>query len=83
MAFNILKQAFISTLILTHWILDAQLIMETDASDYTLATILSIMTKENEIHPIAFYSQTFSTPELNYDVHDKELLVIFEVFKIW
>ena len=41
------------------------------------------MTKDNEIHPIAFYSQTFSTLELNYDVHDKELLAIFEAFKIW
>jgi len=57
--------------------------METDASDYTLAAILSIVTKDNEIHPIAFYSWMFSALELNYDVHDKELLAIFEAFKIW
>jgi len=57
--------------------------VETDVSDYALTAILSIMTKDNEIHPIAFHSQTFSTPELNYDIHDKELLVIFEAFKIW
>jgi len=82
-AFNTLKQAFTSAPILTHWILDAQLIVETDASDYALAAILSIMTKDNEIHPVAFYSRTFSAPELNYDVHDKELLAIFEAFKIW
>jgi len=49
----------------------------------SLAAILSIMTKDNEIHPIAFHSQMFSTPELNYDVHDKELLVIFEAFRSW
>ena len=66
-----------------HWVPDAQLIVETDASDYTLAAILSIMTKNNEIHPVAFHSRTFSAPELNYDVHNKELLAIFEVFKIW
>jgi len=47
-----------------HWVLDVQLIVETDASDYTLAAILSIMTKDNEIHPIAFHSRTFSAPEL-------------------
>ena len=41
------------------------------------------MTKDNEIHPVAFLSQTFSAPELNYDVYDKELLAIFEAFKIW
>jgi len=57
--------------------------METDASDYALAAILSIVTKDNEVHPVAFHSRTFSAPELNYDVHDKELLAIFEAFKIW
>ena len=41
------------------------------------------MTKDNEIYPIAFHSQTFSALELNYDVHNKELLAIFEAFKIW
>jgi len=82
-AFNTLKQAFISTPILMHWVLDAQLVMETNVSDYALAAVLSIMTKDNEIHPIAFHSQTFSALELNYDVHDKELLAIFKAFKIW
>jgi len=49
-AFNTLKQAFISAPILMHWVPDAQLVVETDASDYALAAILSIMTKDNEIH---------------------------------
>jgi len=57
--------------------------VETNASDYALTAILSIMTKDNEIHPIAFHSRMFSTPELNYNVHNKELLTIFEAFKIW
>jgi len=82
-AFNTLKKAFTSAPILTHWVLDAQLVVETDASDYALAAILSIVTKDNEVHPVAFHSRTFSAPELNYDVHDKELLAIFEAFKIW
>jgi len=82
-AFNTLKQAFTSAPILTHWVPDAQLVVETNASDYALATILSIVTKDNEIHPIAFHSRTFSAPELNYDVHDKELLATFEAFKMW
>jgi len=82
-AFNTLKQAFTSAPILMHWVLDAQLVVETNASDYALAAILSIVTKDNEIHPVAFHSRTFSAPELNYDVYDKELLAIFEAFKIW
>jgi len=57
--------------------------VETDASDYTLAAILSIVTKDNEIHPVAFHSWTFFTLELNYDIYNKELFAIFEAFKIW
>ena len=60
------------------------LIVETDASDYALTAILStISLTDGEIHPIAFHSQTFTPSELNYDVHDKESLAIFEAFKIW
>ena len=57
--------------------------METDTSDYTLAAILSIVNEDNEVHPVAFHSRTFTTAELNYNTYDKELLAIFEVFKIW
>jgi len=65
-----------------HWVPDAQFIVETNASDYALAAILSFITKDNEIYSVAFYSQMFSAPELNYNIHDKELLAIFEAFKI-
>jgi len=81
--FNSLKKAFTSTPILTHWIPNAQLIMETDASDYALVAILSIVNKDNKVHPVAFHSRTFTVAELNYNTHDKELLAIFEAFKIW
>jgi len=57
--------------------------METNASDYALAAILSVVKEDNEVHPVAFYSRTFTVTELNYDTHDKELLAIFEAFKIW
>jgi len=57
--------------------------METDASDYALAAILSICNEENEVYPIAFHSCTFTMAELNYNTHDKKLLAIFEAFKIW
>ena len=74
-AFNSLKKAFTSTPILIHWI--------PGASDYALTAILSIVNEDNEVHPVAFHSRTFTAAELNYDTHDKELLAIFEAFKIW
>ena len=57
--------------------------METDALDYALTTILFIVNENNEVHLVAFHSHTFTVAELNYDTYDKELLVIFEAFKIW
>jgi len=57
--------------------------VETNALDYTLAAILSIVNEDNEVHPVAFHSCTFTAAKLNYDIHDKELLAIFEAFKIW
>jgi len=56
--------------------------METDALDYAFATILSIINEENEVYPVVFHFGTFTTVKLNYDTHDKELLAIFEAFKI-
>ncbi len=82
-AFNSLKKVFTSTPILTYWIPNAQLIVETDASDYALAAIFSIVNKDNKVHPVAFHSRTFTAAELNYDIYNKELLTIFEAFKIW
>ena len=32
---------------------------------------------------MAFHSRTLSAPELNYDTHDKELLAIFDAFRVW
>ena len=81
--FNSLKKLFTSAPILTYWIPNAQLIVETNALDYALTTILSVINEDNEVYPVAFHSHTFTVAELNYDIHDKELLAIFEAFKIW
>ena len=82
-AFNPLKKTFTSASILTYWIPNTQLIIETDASNYALAAIFSIVNEDNEVHLVAFHSCTFTVAQLNYDIHDKELLTIFEAFKIW
>ena len=69
--------------VFTHFIPDVPITVETDASNYTVARILSITLNDGQIHPVAFYSQTLTAPELNYDTHDKELLAIFKAFHIW
>jgi len=73
-SFNALKHAFTTVPILTHFIPDTPIIVETDASDYAVAGILSITCADGEICP---------APELNYDTHNKELLAIFKAFRNW
>jgi RNase H-like domain found in reverse transcriptase len=59
------------------------MVVETDASDYALSAILSLFDDEGVLHPVTFHSRTFTGAELNYDVHNKELLAIFEAFQHW
>src|SRR5258708_6663389 len=57
--------------------------VEMDMSDCTIVGILSVTTEDGEIQPVAFYSHTLQSAKWNYDMHDKELLVIYEAFKSW
>ena len=82
-AFQQLKEAFTSAPILVHWVPDAPMIVETDASDYAIAGILSICCTNKEIRPVTYYSWALLAPELNYDTHNKEFLAIHKLFWLW
>jgi hypothetical protein len=58
-------------------------IVETDASDFALGAVLSQRDGENRLHPVAFHSRKFAPAEINYKIHDKELLAIVDAFKHW
>jgi len=55
-AFQTLKNTFSTAPVLCHWALDLWMMVETDASDHTIAGILSVTTKDNEIRLVAFFS---------------------------
>src|SRR5258708_13505834 len=57
--------------------------VETDASDYAIAGILSVTTPDLEICPTAFHSRSIHDAEKNYNTHDKELLAVFNCYKAW
>jgi Reverse transcriptase (RNA-dependent DNA polymerase)/RNase H-like domain found in reverse transcriptase len=82
-AFELLKKVFTSAPILSHWVPDQPLVVETDASDYALSAILSMFNMSGELHLVVIHSRMFSGAKLNYNVRDKELLAIFEAFKHW
>ena len=55
--------------------------LETDASDFAKESILSQAEPDEKWYPLAFYLKKFSPAEINYDIHDKEMLVIVNNFK--
>ncbi|MBW0566420.1 hypothetical protein O181_106135 [Austropuccinia psidii MF-1] len=80
--FQILKEAFTTTPILSHSNPSLPTIVETDASDYALGAVLSKVNDSGK-HPIAFDSCRLLPPEINYEIHEKELLGIFWALKRW
>jgi hypothetical protein len=44
---------------------------------------LSQIGNKKKLHPNAFHARKFSPAEINYEIHDKELLAIVDSFKAW
>ena len=79
-AFAYLKQLFTTAPILCHFILNKLMVVETDTSDYALSCVLSQII-DKKLHPVTFHSRKFNAAEINYEIHDKELLTIIKAFK--
>jgi hypothetical protein len=58
-------------------------VLEMDASNFALNVILSQPGEDNLFHPIGFRSHKFFPVEINYEIHDRELLAILDVFEEW
>ena len=55
--------------------------LETDALDGAIRGCISQKSDDRLLHPIAYYSRKLIAAELNYDVHDKELLAIMDTMQ--
>ncbi len=82
-AFETLKKAFTTVLILTHPNFQKPFFLETDASNFALVAVLSQPDKDGHLHLVAFHSRKFTATEINYEIHDKELLAIVDSFQEW
>ena len=82
-AFETLKKAFTTAPILTHPDFQKPFFLETDASDFALGAVLSQSSEDGRLHPVAFHSRKFTAAEINYEIHDKELLAIVDSFQEW
>ncbi|MBW0495344.1 hypothetical protein O181_035059 [Austropuccinia psidii MF-1] len=79
---QILKEASTTSPILSNFNPSLPAIVETDASYYALGAVLSQVNDSGK-HPIAFDSFKLLPAELNYEIHDKELLGIVWALELW
>ena len=82
-AFDALKKAFTSDVILRHYNLNLKIIVKTDTSDYVSEGILSQYNKNDILHPIAYFFKKHNSAECNYEIYDKELMAIICTFEEW
>ena len=75
-AFNLMRDAFSSAPVLIHFDDSKESFLYTDASDYAIAAILQQHGSDGELHPVGYFSRKLQAAEINYDVHDKEMLAI-------
>jgi hypothetical protein len=75
-AFEALKKAFILASILIHADSSNPFFLEANVLDFALGSVLSQYGEDGRLHPIAYRSHKFSTVEINYEIHDNELLAI-------
>ena len=80
-AFQELKLRFTSVPVLRHFNPEREIIVETDASDYVSAGMMSQYNTDGTLHPVAFFSKKHSPMECNYEVYDKELMAIIRCFE--
>ena len=78
-----LKIAFTTAPILRDFDHDCEIIVDTDASDYVSASILSQYDDDGILHPVAFFLKKYSPAECNYEIYDKELMAIVRCFEKW
>ena len=56
--------------------LDREMRVEADASDFTTGGVLLMKCENEKWRPVAYISKLLNEAERNYEIHNKEMLVI-------
>ncbi len=82
-AFNILKKVFTFKIILHHYNSDHKIVIEIDASNYVFKDILFQYDENKILHSVAYFSKKHNSVECNYEIYDKEFMIIVRAFEKW
>ena len=67
--------------ILAHFDSDLECILETDSSDHALESVLLQYDENDVLCSVIYFSQKLNAAESNYEIYNKELLMIIQYFK--
>jgi len=73
----------ITAFILKHFNLIKEAILEMNFLNYVNDEVLSQYDDENILHSVIFYSKNMIFAECNYEIYNKELLIIIHCLKHW
>ncbi len=76
MIFEELKQQMTAALVLKHFDSIREAILKTNFLNYVNDEVLSQYDDEDILHSVIFYSKNMILAECNYEIYDKELLII-------
>jgi hypothetical protein len=71
-----MKRCMIKTSILRHFDQTCETILEIDSFNYVNNEVFSQYDDEEVLHSIVFYNKNMFSAECNYEIYDKELLII-------
>ena len=78
-----MKKRFIMELVLVTPDLDKEMRVEVDTSDFVMGEVLSMKCEDKKWRPVAYISKSLNEAKRNYEIHDKEMLVIIWCLKVW
>ena len=82
-AFKELKERFMTELVLVTPDLDKKMRVETDVSDFATGRVLSMKCEDEKWRPVAYISKLLNEAKRNYEIHNKEILVIIWYLEAW
>ena len=69
--------------VLTHFDCTQAAILKCDSSDDVSEGVLRQYGDNDLLHPVAFFSKNLIPAECNYEIYDKELLIIIHCLENW
>jgi hypothetical protein len=81
--FRALKKVFTTASVLAYFNYMKKTVVETDASNWASSSILSQYNNNEKLRSVVFFSSKHTALECNYEIYNKELLIIVKVLKEW